>query len=324
MKHTWVKRIGALALAGSLAAMAEQGDSNAWTLRLGASYREFQDVKFSPVEYANWGNWNSATGPAGVQNATPQAIAAGSLLPFTPATLNYVRWNGGDKGVAGGGGWAPVVGAGKDLMEKGPFRLGFVSNLQYYALDTARTEDGTMAQPGDAFSAVQYLQTAVDLAKVVPALPPPLPAPFFTPGVLVAGAAADRFWIRNRFSADVWVLDAGIEAKASCAKCLNLVLAGGPTLSLANTETLQEYDASWVRPAGNPTPSNSYHVKLNRTDIDAAGGLYGAVGLNVALNEKWSLAALYRYDYVAKEVGTDQAELNLKGSSGQLMLMYAF
>ena len=311
MKHLWVKKIAALALMTGLATMAaEQADQGGWTLRLGASYRQFYDVRFDPVNFVNWGNQSIGGAAFGLQDLT----AINVLFP-TAIPLDYVRWNGGYQGLGSGDGWAPIVGVGRDFLKRDRFSLGVVSNLQYYSPDAGFSQDGTMAAPGTAFSASQFNQIAIPALPILPA-----GAPANVGGAIQGDT---RFWMRNRFSADLWVLDAGLEAKVKTAKCLNLLLAGGPTLNLANVDTLQDYSASWLGVV-NAFAAGTYHQKRSERDFDAVPGLYGAVGLNVALNEKWSLAALYRYDYVPEGIGTDQAELSLNGASGQLLLLYAF
>jgi hypothetical protein len=314
MKQTWVKSIAALVLGTTLAALAaEQDGQGGWTLRLGASYREFYDVRFDPVNFVNWGNATVGGVPYGVQDVTALNVA----FP-TPVPLDYVRWNGGYKDLGSGDSWAPVVGVGKDFVTRDRFRLGFVGNLQYYSPAASFSEDGTMAVPGRAFSAAQYTQIAVNV-------PNQMILPGGAPNAVPTAGTDTRFWMRNRFSADLFVLDAGLEAKVEPVKCLNLVLAGGPSLNLADVHTLQDYQASWTQPAGvGAYPVGPYHRKRSESDFDVVAGLYGAVGLMVALDEKWSLAALYRYDYVPEGIGTDQAEVSLNGPSGQLMLIYRF
>lgn len=309
MKTVWVSVW--VGMAACALATAAENEPSPWSLRLGASYREFYDVEFAPVNFRNWNTENNGSGPYGVANVSGNVAAPN----FTTVPIDYIRWNGGMHGLGSGDGWAPLIGLGRELMQRDAFRLGFAGNLQYYSLDIQYSRDGSMAAP-NSFTANQYNQTVVGGT----------PLPIVLGQAPQAGAGIvnqTSFWIRNKFNADLWVFDAGLEAKVSPVKCVNVIAAAGPTLNLANVETMQDYAASWA-PTGNPYPSDSWHAKRKQHDFDAVAGVYGAVGLSVALDERWTLAALYRYDYVPEGIGTDQAEVSLNGPSGQLMLIYAF
>jgi opacity protein-like surface antigen len=312
---TWLKTVVGLTVAMQ-AGVAWAGESP-WTLRLGLSYRDFDDVAFQNVDFRNGGRNNIVGGPAGVQNVT---TLPGSMTDVS-VVLDEVRWNGGSEGVDGSDKFAPVIGFGYDLMQSGRIRLALVGNFQYYRLRMeGSSASGATGAPG-SFTLKPYQHWWWDLdnsgtGETLSAGQPYTGTPFTT----------TSFSVRNRFDMDVYVLDLGLEARATVSR-LNVILALGPTLTIADAESSQRQSASWDAqglPESPSVPAGSYSQGSSESNTDVLPGAYVALGLSVDLSAAWSIALQYRYDYVSGDAGTSQAELDLSGSSGILSVSYRF
>lgn len=330
---TWMKRL-AVVLVVVQAGVAWAGESP-WTLRLGASYRDFDDVDFESVAFRNWGQSGVPDGPYGVQNATTAPGLMGG------AVLDYVRYNGGSEGVDSGDKWAPSIGFRYDLTpacERGT-TLALVGNLQYYRLDFGASASGTQAAPGGFSHELHHHPIAYD-----PSTPLLTPTPWALPGsallpsppgpYLGTAIPGTTFSIRNQFEMDLYVLDIGLEARATMDR-VNLTVALGPSLTIADAESSQTQQAAWQAqaPANAPppgfteipgVPADSYAEESSDSDTDFLLGAYAALGVNVDLSDSWSVGLECRYDYVDRDAGTDQAELDLSGASGIVRLAYKF
>ncbi|OGV79555.1 MAG: hypothetical protein A3K19_02685 [Lentisphaerae bacterium RIFOXYB12_FULL_65_16] len=310
---TWLKRLVGVAVVVQ-AGVAWAGESP-WTLRLGVSYRDFDDVDFKGGEFRNWGTQNNTVGPYGVQNAT---TAPGLSFPDpSPVILDYVRSSGSSEEVDNSDKFAPIIGFRYDLTPECKLGLGVVGNLQYYRLDIgAGTMSGTAVAPG-GFSVEQYQHWPIDASPGT-----------LTPGAPLVGPAmpGTTFSARNQLDMDLYVLDIGLDVRATVDR-VNFTLAAGPTLTIADAESSQKQQASWEEQGGSPgvgLPAGSYTDKSSDSDTDFLLGAYAALGVTLDVTTSWSVGVEYRYDYVSEDAGTRQAELDLSGSSGILRVGYRF
>ncbi|OGV76432.1 MAG: hypothetical protein A3K18_12760 [Lentisphaerae bacterium RIFOXYA12_64_32] len=318
---TWLKILVGVAVVVQ-AGVAWAGDGP-WTLRLGASYRDFDDVDFKGVDFRNLGTALNPAGPYGVQDVT---TVPGNVVG-TAVILDYLRWNGSSAGVDRDDKWAPVIGFGYDLRQAGKLRLALVGNFQYYHLETGTYASGN-AVVHDGFSLEQYQHYVVDAPGTL------------IPGLAVGGVTPGTiFAVRNQFEMDLYVLDLGLEARTTMDR-FNFTFALGPTLTITDAESSQRQQASWLAqgpgistpgpvlpcpPQPLPQPAGgSYAREESESDTDFLLGAYVALGVTVKVSTSWFVGLEYRYDHVSGDAGTRQAELDLCGSSGILRLAYRF
>lgn len=307
----WLKRMMALALAAQAGA-ACAGDSP-WALRLGVSYRDFDDMKIKGANVRNWGQPNDA--PYGVQNVSK---VVGNPLN-APVILDYVSGHGGSDRLDNSDKWAPVIGFAYELTPPDKtLGISLVGNFQYYCFDTGSSAAGSTASPG-TFTVTQYQHWWVDTST-----PPDFIPDTLTPGVLLTGPPllGTTFSVRSRFEMDLYVLDLGVQARATL-KPVNVTLALGPTISMASAESSQTQRASW-RAQGPGLPAGTHASKASDSKLELLPGAYGAIGVTCDLAESWNIGMECRYDYVHGDAGTSQVEMDLSGFSGIVRLAYQF
>ena len=302
---TWLSKMAMAAVV--LAGTAGAGESP-WSLRLGVSYREFDDVSFSGGEFRNWGQSGGA-GPYGVQNITT-ALGAGFLDGIV---LDEVSGGGGSGEIDTDNKFGPIIGLRYDLQQTGRVRLAIVGNFQYYRMDVGSDASGSTTDPG-SFTVNQYVHTVVN----------PLTGAM-TPGAPLVGPAlaGTTFALRNQFDMDLYVLDLGLEARTDLGCFVNLFVACGPSLTFADAESSQSQEAAWLA-QGPGLAAGSYTEESSDSGSDLLLGAYAAVGVSFDLTESWSLALEARYDYVDGDAGTDQAEVDLSGYGAIVSLSYQF
>jgi opacity protein-like surface antigen len=310
----WLKRLATVAVAMQ-AGVTWAGESP-WALRLGVSYRDFDDIEFEGGGFRNLGTAANPTGPYGVQNVT---TVVGNPLN-APVILDYVSASASSNGLDSSDKWGPIIGFGYDLTPQCKRGLGLVlvGNFQYYHLDVDSNASGTVGAPGGA-TVRQYQHWWVDTSVPADFIPDRL-----TPGVLLVGPAlpGTTFAFRNEFEMDLYVLDLGLQARATVDP-VSFTLALGPSLTIADAESSQHQQASWLA-QGPGLPAGGYARKTSESELDFLWGVYAALGVTVDISDSWSLGLEYRYDYVSEDAGTDQAKLDLSGSSGILRLAYRF
>jgi len=300
---TWLKKV-AVILVAVMAGGAWAGESP-WTLSLGASYREFEDVTFGTSEFRNWGQHNGA-GPYGVQNIS----AAPGNYPNN-VILDEVRYDGGEGGLSSSDKLAPIIGLRYDLHQTGRVRLAIVGNFQYFRVDVGSDASGSADAPGD-FTVNQYTHSVLPDGTVLESdLPPDFPE------------SGTFFSVRNQFEMDLYVLDLGLEARTELGCSLNLFAACGPTLTFADAESSQSQSMRW-KDQGPGLVGDSHTQEDSDSSSEFLLGAYVALGVSFDLTESWSLALECRYDYVNGDAGTDQAEIDLSGYGAIVSLRYQF
>lgn len=301
---TWVQALTGVALVVQ-AGVAGAGESP-WTLRLGASYRDFDDVTFEATDLRNWGRSNTA-GPYGVQNIT---TAPGNPI-LAPVILDSVTWEGGAESIDSSDKFGPIIGFRYDLTRPCWARLALVGNVQYYNLGTEAAASGSAVAP-NGFALAQHQHFVLDTLGTL------------TPGAVLVGGPmpGTTFSARSEFDMDLYVLDLGLEARATVSR-VNFTLAVGPTLTITDTDASQMQQASWAA-QGPGLSAGGYSQESSDSGTDALLGAYGALGVSFDITTSWGVGLEYRYDYVGDDAGTDQAEMDLSGSSAILRVTYRF
>lgn len=316
MKTWQAALIGALVLiqssivtAGEDTAMRDTSVDGRWSLRLGVSYRDFDNIKFGDGEFRNFGQ-QEGEGPFGVQN-----ISSETAFPdFGLLNADYVRYNGGGSGdFDDTDHLAPIIGFRYEFAPSGNWQWSIVGNFQYYNLESGNGASGSSEDPGD-FTYAQY-QHFVGFGIIFPIPEGDLPNDPPEPGT--------TFSVRNKFDLNLYVLDLGVEGRANWDN-FHLSAAVGPTLTIADMDSSQTQSASWAAQGVDLLPAGSYSEKIGDSETKIMPGVYGAVGATVDLSDRWSVGVEGRYDWVSDNAGNGQADLDLSGFSGIVSVMFRF
>lgn len=308
--NTWLKMMMATA---ALQAGAVWAENSPWALRLGVTYRDFDDIEVKGGAFQNWGQ--ADTPPFGVQNVT---TLVGNPLD-APVILDYVSASEGSGKIDSSDKWSPIIGFSYELPPQREWLgLSLVGNFQFYRFGASSSASGAVGAPG-SFTVEQYQHWWVDTDSPADNVPD-----FVTPGVRLLGPSlpGTTFAVRSKFDMDLYVFDLGVQARATM-KRLNVTIALGPTLSIADAESSQSQYASW-RAQGPGLPASSATHKTSDSDLEFLFGAYGAVGLTWDITKSLSIGVECRYDYVSDDAGTDQVKMDLSSVSGILRLAYQF
>ncbi len=290
-------------------AQAQHGYENQWRLSVGTSYRGFDEVEFESTNFGNSGNVTPANGPLGIQGFT-DATFAGILPPFTAFNTDHAVYNGSDSAIDPEDRWAPVVGLERHLHYLCGWNYNLVINLQYYNVD--------MSAASTNFTAVNYTHLALPAPGGI--IPAPTGGPFngFQAGTT---AIAD-----NEFKMDLLVLDLGIKASRQIInEKMHCSIAGGPSLNFADFKTSRTLSATWTSDPAIPGDTGEASYTEDDDDTNLRVGAYLSMGVQYDLTDRWSVGAEGRYDKLfGGNPGTDLAEIDLDGFSGQLKVFYRF
>lgn len=292
--------VGVLLAQAVAATVAAEGMS----LRLGVSYRDFDAAEFNAVSFRGWGTQANAVGPYGVQDV----VAVPGAPLGTPFTMDYVRMNDATTSFGSRDSMSPVLGFENDLGIHAGLALSLIGNVQMYLLDSRSGYSGTSAAPG-GFAFEQWRHFVVT------------PGGDLSPGAFLVTAPGTTFSARNAFDMDLYVLDLGLSARTT-GSVLSFTLAAGPTLNITRTLTSQRSMVSW--PAQGLLAAGTRTETAEDSSKKVLLGLYAAFGLAYDLSEQWSVAGEFRYDYVDRDAGTSQADMDLSSGSGQITLRYRF
>jgi hypothetical protein len=283
------------------------GADSSWSLRFGPTYRDLDAVEFGEASFRNLGNQNNPAGPYGVQNAT----TVGAVPAGTPVALDYVQWPGATEHVDQSDHWGPGIGIGLRGPEVSLLRLGLAANVQAYAVRVSKSGAGSMVAPGP-FSATQYRHLVLIGGALSPQVAQIAPA-----------AGGTQFAVCDTFDMDLIVLDLGLEAQTAWRQ-LSFTLAAGPTLNLADCESVQRSTVWWAAQAGGSLPAGLYAARNHDSELNVIPGLYGSVGIMWAISARLALGAELRYDTAVSEAETDSAGIDLDGASVQARMTCRF
>lgn len=276
-----------------------------WQARVGASYREFDDIAFSSRTFRDFGNTDATAAPLGLQGYTN-----GNTGGFTGLlSVDHARYDGGEADLDGSEKIGLALAAARGLGVWKGSQISAVLGAQLYSME----RNAAVAANGLTTFNYNHVVVGGTFSDPQALVPPVLPTPGLQAGTLVS--------FENDFEMNLLVLDLGLEA-AWAWDWLSLHVAAGPTLTLADTDTSQTQRASWGT-FGLPGPG-SYTSEEAENDTDVLVGGYVATGIGVSISERLGISAEVRYDLAGGDAGTSQATMDLDSASGQLKLVYSF
>ncbi|MCR4573394.1 MAG: hypothetical protein K5787_06475 [Lentisphaeria bacterium] len=278
-------------------------------LGVGVSYRNFHTVRLKGVSQNSFtGIWTTdprdmveynSESVRNIVYANPVYIHAYNNAIYMPQTANITRSSGYNLG--GHGDWgnlesmAPVLSLACNLYEQDSWTLAFISNLQYYSMDTATSAIGHSVSETTTHTKV-YWTNASDWGEILRASS--------EPGYNVSNTNYLMARGRTKFDMQMWEIDLGLKLGYSLTSGLDFYVAAGPSLTYADMES----------------SSGGRHDN----DLDYICGFYTSIGSSFWFNESYGLSFDVRYDEAFKHADTKYANMNLDSWSAMLKFLIQF
>lgn len=310
--------LASLAVFGILlpASATEEG---AWSYRLGVSYRDVGEVDVEDVHFSNPSlsglNGGYATGATHF-TATDNTFVLDNSLNVQNAvggvSLDKLTARSGSQDLGQETGF--IFTAEKGLNSVGNSRVALDLSVSYHNADESSNSSASVVS--DRYTPAVAPTTGSGSA----AAPNPAVHPGSTIGVGGAGAgvAHSAGLLNFDMEMDLVTFGAGLKGIYD-ADHFRLSVGAGPTLSIANIETDVVETATWTK--GTHNGSNIYRDERNDDSLDLIFGGYLSLGAEIRVNEAIGLGAEWRYDHAFGDAGTDHADVDVSGQSGQFFLI---
>lgn len=285
----------------TMAQNAETDDSSSsgqWTIGLGASYRNFRDVRFTAASAGNYqGLYHDSAASMG-----PYASEIGKYTGNDPVPVNVVTYTGGSSESSGDYGFQESLGivleTSYGLWQDGRLGLDFVANFQYFKIDSAG-----YGSAGSEYTTNVYAAGGQTSYNDV-----------FQQTSYIAGFS------KTQFDLELYVIDLGVSLDYNFENGLALYAATGPTLSLADMESNSRAGLANTAAGG----SSIGGARGRDNEIEFEWGWYAAAGASYWFSEKYGLSCELRYDEGFGTVGTKYAEQDLDAWGGNLKFLIRF
>lgn len=301
----------AVACCGVFAQTAENdGAIGAPYIKLGASYRKFDDVNFKTPHFGGYsGYYLLSVGESGMVDISGLGSvgtghsALGSVgQSGHPEYVRIVDVTGGAYRSKGECKFADdfglAIGLGFPLSNEDGLTVDFVTNFMYFTIDTASKRPNTNGFVGSSYDSI--VQNGV-------ATPPGAWGNTYTTASGVSGN-----YYRAKFAMDLYQIDFGACFGYALESGLSLNLSFGPTFALAQVESSAYGSAAGTAFGGH---DNKDQVVF---------GAYVAGGVSYWFNETVGMNFDLRYDEAFKHISTSYANLDPDSLSGILSLMIHF
>ena len=299
--------------------LAEKG----WTLSIGTSYRDFDDVNFGSLKFRNFDNVDSSGGPFGIQDLA-------SMQPNFPdgsqLSVETVEFTGSDGDVDFSESLAPIVVGVERYIDIGSivdvedsFYLGLMFDFLFFNPKVSETVVGNSTNVGN-FNVTQSTYTVVGGRVVGPPISSVSENQF---------ASGTNVKVKNNFDMNLFVFDFGLKP-AFRTEQLSVGGAIGFSVNIADIEMRQSEEGDFtllpnaVNSSAGPV-TGPYRITRSDDTLDVFSGGYLAFDMEFNITESFGLGLQYRYDWVIDgDAGTNQAELDLDGQSGTIRFLYHF
>jgi hypothetical protein len=299
----WISRAGYLAAA--LAVSAATAEEGAWKLKLGASYRAFDDFEFGAADLPGSTTAADPAGPFGIQDLTPAqpGFVAPSLV-----TVDVVSYAGADVETESSSGFAPYIGGEYVLQEEDNIAWSLAFGFQYFTPDG----DASANTVGLTSTPTTY---DVLLDGGVPTIIPP--------ASFVGAAGASAVTVTQEWEVDLAVLDLGVKGNYD-AGGFSFGLEAGPTLNFIDVETSQSFDTSAATVIPGAATAGTAMPQASDDDSDVSLGLYIGLSVGFDISDTVGVGLGYRYDWVDQDAETAHGSLDLSSHSFMLSVELGF
>ncbi len=276
-------------------------------LGVGVGYRNFHTVRLKGVSQnsltvfcregtdpRSMAEWNAAN----VRSYVSQNPARTGYMPAR-AEIQYSE----AFSLGGHGSWgnlesmSTVVSLGCDLYQNDSLTVGFISNLQYFNMDTATSAGG---RSSNGYTVRTWIFWDNDSTGGWGRIRNDERMPDF----YSESGSALTITGRTKFDLQMLEIDLGLKAAYTMTSGLDLYVAAGPSLTYADME--------------------SSSAGRHDNDLDYIFGVYASVGSSYWFNESYGLSFDIRYDEAFKHADTKYANLNLDSWSAILKFLVLF
>ena len=291
-----------------LAVAAETADeASPWRLSAGAVYRDFGGVAFEGFTFRNYNNVNLPGGPFGIQN---YSVLPG-LQDGSGVTTDYVRYDG--SGESSEDHWGFELALERSVAATPDLTWSVIVSTRFFELESSETATAGVGGTGD-FSAAHYNYFVNDeRVQAPPSNDQPLAG--LSPGTSV-------LLVENDVDIELYAVDIGVRAVFTDGP-VAFTGTAGPVFYVAELDTSQVESAFWNPIPGTGDPG-TYRRGSADSEWDSTWGIFGALGAEVRLADRVSLAFEGRYDHANSDLGTSQATLDLAGLSGKIRVVLGF
>ena len=299
------------------AVVAESAAGSQLIFSLGLSYRNFHSISFKGAAVpAYQGVFSILEGPDGIGSYADKVNnylwpVGGALVvdAYVVTSAGYAFSGNGGTGFQES--LAPVLGLEMPFYNDGRMTLSAMANLQFFDFDTAA------GMPGKA-GAQEYTETFSLIAPFggIPGVD------YYLPSGVWPGSQVDSNYLRaggkSTFDMQLYELDLGLKLAYAFNNGLEVNLAAGPSLSLADMES-SSYSVL-RNPAGTALASR----RARDNDLEYIFGAYFSCGASYWFNEHYGLSLDLRYDEAFSHADTQLADLNLDSWGGMLKFLCRF
>ena len=316
-----VKCISALTVVGSV--LAGRISAEGWELSLGANYRNFKGVEFKSYEINGGAFLDGSVTGIDTDNDQVDDLwlykVASSLQQVDVANLDEVRYT--QASVEAGrvnidDGLGVVLKGSRTLREKGKFAFKFDLSLATAVTSDRSAPDVTTTTVGFNIGEV-WNNSPFPGGGPIPDQLEKLSMGYTELGIVADGAGI--VFARTSLDLSLYTFAAGVSGNYSIGD-FSLSVGGGPSVSLVDFDLNTEINGVWKDGSGS---FYSEEVKA-QSSLKCRAGLYAEIGLNYAINKKWSIGVAGRYDYIPMKVNSDLVRIDLSGSSVQALVTYSF
>ena len=297
-------------LAGSLftAVATEEGS---WSYRLGVSYRDIGEVDVDDIQFSNTlpalDGSDYVNGAAHFNGVTDDTLVLDNTGQYDVGGVSLDRHttNSGSEDLGQEAGF--IFTAEKGLNSVGNSRVALDLSVSYHAADESSNISSNVVS--DRFSPPGFgpsIGSAVHPGNTIGV------------GGAGTGVATTAGALKFDMEMDLFTFGAGLKGIYD-ADSFRLSVGAGPTLTVANIESDVTESVEWI--SGPNAGSDLYRDERSDDALELIFGGYLSLGAEVRLNEAVGLGAEWRYDHAFQDAGTDHADVDVSGSSGQLFLI---
>jgi hypothetical protein len=294
-------------------------EEGAWSYRLGVSYRDIGDVDVEDMQFSNPTlsglNGGYVNGATHFQVTDDTFILDNTLNvqnDIGGVSLDKLSTNTGSQDLGQETGF--IFTAEKGLNSVGNSRVALDLSVSYH--NAEESSDSAASVVSDRYSPAVAPATGSGPASA----PNPTVHPGSTIGVGGAGVgvASTAGMLNFDMEMDLFTFGAGLKGIYD-ADSFRLSVGAGPTISVSNIETDVVESATWSKGAN--SGSDLYRDERSDDSLDLIFGGYLSLGAEVRLSEAVGLGAEWRYDHAFGDAGTDHADVDVSGQSGQFFLI---
>jgi len=283
-------------------------------LFLGVSYRKFDDFDFESKRMNGYDGFYltdegatamrsySSIGSIGTNNShnTPGQSGRYEYVRVVNIDEGYITSNGH---IGNGEDHGLTFGYQHSLYSQNAFDIDLVASFQYFSVDTANRASNAHWFDGLSYDAIVWNGVPTqrgDYGRI-----------YDNAGELVSET------YKADFEMNLYQLDLGAKLSYALGKGLEVNVAAGPTLGIADISSSSSATYRVSNALG-----ESYHD--HDDGVDFIVGCYASAGVAYWFTDSICLAADIRYDKAFQHVSTKYAEMDLDSWGGSLKLGYRF